>query len=467
MIKKILHSLPFRLLCILGCVICICFLLISNYFLPLSYTPVSYEESTEILTNPYCGFYTIYGYTLSDNSSNHIDLSYVPTDTGNSRRLVMIQINLKNFRNSSLSATALSQLNDILSAWTQTDKHLILRFLYDWDGNAQATEPEDIEIIFKHMEQTASIYNQYSSRIYMIHGLYTGNYGEMHHSYHQSADEIRQLAYRLSDLADPSIYLAVRTPTHWRTITGYTEPTDVIKSTGQKSLPERLSLFNDGMLASASDAGTYGDGERESELLFQNRLCQNVPNGGEVIIDNAYNDLSSAIKDLRTMHVSYLNRDYDPKVLNKWKNSTYDGQDIFRGCSGYDYIAAHLGYRYVLRSSEISFSPLRDKNAKLSLSIENTGFSNSYYPFSLTVKLIHRETKKTITLTTSKTSSYLRCGTTNTLTYSLNVRDYEPGDYDVYFLTADPASGEAIRYANDNMALTENGYLIGGLSLGK
>ena len=166
------------------------------------------------------------------------------------------------------------------------------------------------------------------------------------------------------------------------------------------------------------------------------------------------------------MHVSYLNKNYDPEVLNKWKNTTYEGQDIFHGCSGYDYIASHLGYRYVLRSSEVSFSQFRDKTATLSISIENTGFSNSYYPFALSVKLINRETKKSITLTSDKDSSYFRCGTTNTLTFSLNVRDYKPGIYDIYFLTTDTSSGESIRYANQ-MNMTKNGYRIGSLSLEK
>lgn len=464
--KKILTSLPFRLLCLLCTVVCICALLRSALSISLVYTPAAYGESRDILANPYCGFYKIYGYTLSDNSAARIiDPSSISRDTGNSRRLVMIQINLKNFQNSSLTNTALNQLENILSAWAQTDKHFILRFLYDWDGKAEDTEPEDMEIILQHMRQTASVYNKYADRIYIIQGLYTGNYGEMHHSHHESSEDMIRLASVLADVSDPSVYLAVRTPAHWRTITGCTEPADAA-SASAGSLARRLGLFNDGILSSVSDAGTYADGERESELLFQNRLCQNVPNGGEVIIDNPRNNLTETVKDLRTMHVSYLNEDYDPNVLNKWKNSTYEEQDIFEGCSGYDYIAAHLGYRYVLRSSEISFSESFSKTATLSLAIENTGFSNSYYPFRFTVTLINRDTKQSISLASDKDSSFLRCGTTNTIDFTLNVRDYAPGTYDIYFLTLDAASEEAIQYAN-TMTMTEDGYPIGSLSINK
>jgi len=376
----------------------------------------------------------------------------------------MLQINLRNFKDSSLTATALKQLDDILAAWAQTDKHFILRFLYDWDGNAEETEPENLDIITTHMEQTASVYNKYADRIYILQGLYIGNYGEMHHSSHQSAGEIMRLAQTLFGLADPSIYLAVRTPDYWRTITGISEPSDVPAEANGRSLPERISLFNDGMLASESDAGTYAKLNRETELLFQERLCQYVPNGGEVIIDNSYNNLPNAIRDLRTMHVSYLNYAYDPNVLNKWKNSMYSENDLFYGLSGYDYIAAHLGYRYVLRSTEMKFNDSYEKTAAYSLSVENTGFSNCYYPFELSITIMNKETKERIKLVNEKDSTFFRCGTTNTISFSLDIRDYEAGDYNIYFLTSDKTSGEAIQYAN-NMTLTADGYFVGSFTI--
>lgn len=45
-----------------------------------------------------------------------------------------------------------------------------------------------------------------------------------------------------------------------------------------------------------------------------------VPNGGEVVLDNKYNDIDNAAKDLASMHVSYLNNAHDLAVINKWKN---------------------------------------------------------------------------------------------------------------------------------------------------
>lgn len=105
------------------------------------------------------------------------------------------------------------------------------------------------------------------------------------------------------------------------------------------------------MLGTANDTGTYGDTPasadayrsawvREDELDFQNRLCNFVPNGGEVILDNPFNDFDHALSDLSRMHVSYLNSEHDLVVLDKWKNSVYhDEVSVFDGISGYDYIA--------------------------------------------------------------------------------------------------------------------------------
>ena len=219
-----------------------------------------------------------------------------------------------------LSSDALfTGFDSILGAWAGSNKQLILRFLYDWDGNASATEPSDIKIILKHMEQTASVYNKYADSIYILQGLYIGSYGEMHGSAHQDKNNIIRLARKLYNVSAPSIFLAVRTPAQLRAIT---EGTDGL-------VTERLGLFNDGILSSTSDCGTYAEGKREQELEFQDNLCLSVPNGGEAIIENPLNNINNAVKDLRKMHVSYLNSMYDASVLDKWKASEYNGDGIF------------------------------------------------------------------------------------------------------------------------------------------
>ncbi|MCM1304413.1 MAG: DUF4832 domain-containing protein [Lachnospiraceae bacterium] len=433
----------------------------------LTYTPVEYPESAEYLASPDVGFYQIFGYVLKKDEPGYTspeDVNNVPkpTDGQPSERLVQIQINLREFRDQELTDSALSQLDNVLSAWYDTDRTLILRFLYDWSGKAPETEPEDISIILQHMEQTASVYNSYADHILMLHGLFTGNNGEMHHTSYSSPEDIRLLASKLAETADPSIFLSVRTPNHWRTITE-TDSYEELTALSENPFLDRLGLFNDGMLGSANDTGTYTTLSREEELAFQNALCQTVPNGGEVIIDNPYNDLDNAIADLKLMHVSYLNSAHDGAVLNKWKETIYTGDDIFNGVTGYEYIRRHLGYRFVLRSTEIIRDYINGRFL-LRLGIENVGFSRSYRGFSFCLTLLDPDTGEMIPFIPDEDSSCLTSSEITYLDVPLEIGECSGHTYQLYWQTMDEIFDEAILYGND-LPLTEHGYLLGTLSI--
>lgn len=428
----------------------------------LTYTPAEYPESTEHLDNPYIGYYHLYGYILKDEVAyaSPADVPNIPKQgseqTG--ERLVLIQLNLCRFKDKELTDTALSQLDTILSAWCSTDCSLLLRFIYDWDGAALNTEPQNISLILKHMEQVASVYNRYAGHILTLQGLFTGNYGEMNNTNYGSAADMQQLASRLAETADSSIYLAVRTPDQWRSITGADSCAELAADSPYRN---RLGLYNDGMLGSETDTGTYIDRSRSEEIAFQDILCQTVPNGGEVIINNPYNDLDNAIADMQQMHISYINSTYDASVLDKWKQTPYTGNDIFNGVTGYDYIRDHLGYRFVLRSTEIIQDYIRGQ-VFLRIGIENIGFSKSYRDFSFRLTLLDLRTGETISVTTDETSSCLASGETTYLDIPLAVGDYPDSAYELYWQTTDDTSGEAIFYGND-LDLTEHGYLLGTL----
>ena len=158
----------------------------------------------------------------------------------------------------------MAQLDDILKAWSQSDAQILLRFLYDWDGIAKAKEPESLSTILTHMDQAAEIVNRYASSIYLMQGCFIGNWGEMHGSYFADSQSIQTLITHLHQVIAPSIYLSVRTPAQWRTITGlYDVPAKFPAFQEHPPIAGRLGLYNDGMLGSASDLGTYGDTPRK------------------------------------------------------------------------------------------------------------------------------------------------------------------------------------------------------------
>ena len=449
-------------------------LFFGNRSRPIAFTPEAFWESTAVLKNPYQGFYRIFGYTLSDDGQ-HVQTTAADPIREYDFALVLLEINLRNYRTGPISDSALAQLDDILKAWSQSDAQILLRFLYDWDGIAKAKEPESLSTILTHMDQAAEIVNRYASSIYLMQGCFIGNWGEMHGSYFADSQSIQTLITHLHQVIAPSIYLSVRTPAQWRTITGlYDVPAKFPAFQEHPPIAGRLGLYNDGMLGSASDLGTYGDtprkgisdpackGTREEELSFQNRLCQYVPNGGEVVFDTPYNVLPAAVQYLRTLHVSYLNADYDPVVLNKWSKSVWDREDAFSGCDGLTYVQPHLGYRYTARAFTLRKQGFLSPQLSFQLELENTGFGNTLKPFDGAFLLRNVQTGDTCRLPLAFDFRSLTSGQTKTLTASLPVRDLSKGTWQLFFSVTDPATGGQIALANTTL-VSENGVPLGQL----
>ena len=82
------------------------------------------------------------------------------------------------------------------------------------------------------------------------------------------------------------------------------------------------------------------------------------------------------------MHVSYLNSEHDPAVLDKWKAAAYkDKASVFNGLSGYDYIERHLGYRYVIQDTALDSSDFQIRLEMLVFlsAIENWIYSSPWF----------------------------------------------------------------------------------------
>lgn len=441
----------------------------------ISYQPGDYTPSSHQLNNPYQGWYHIYGYTLSDTELINVD-DVQKIIAKDKNQLVLLEINLRNYPNSEISPLGLSQLDSLLLAWKDAGRQMILRFLYDWNGKARETEPKDISIIKRHMEQTGEIVNKYAKNIYLLQGIYVGNCGEMNNSNYMSKENLRELATHLHSIIDPGIYLSVRTPEHYRIVSQSSQPISG-KDAFSGKIAARTGLFNDGMLGSESDLGTYGEkpfeisedfagkGTRSEEIAFQNELCDYVPNGGEVVLDNEYNDFANAVEDLKDMHVSYLDCGYDLHVLDKWRSDTYHGEDCFDGMDGYSYIGAHLGYRYAIRSSECSFDSFHNTKATLSVTMENSGFSVGYRPFLSTVTIVRESGSICDTISVDTDNRLWKSGETSTWTVPLDIRTYQDGNYQVYYRLFDPASSRNILLANES-PVQKYGYYVGSFTVG-
>ncbi len=443
----------------------------------VSYEPEAYIEINTHLSNPYQGWYHIYGYTISDSEPIPVDNILAVGQGEDTPRIALIQVNLRNYSHQEISEAGLEQLDRLFDAWGQTDKQLLVRFLYDWDGKAKETEPDTFELVKTHMTQVSDSVNRHKNGIYLLQGIFVGNCGEMNNSNYMSKEHMEELVNHLAAITDPDIFLSVRTPAHWRIVSRkYTPLEDTQAFDG--SVSSRLGLFNDGMLGSGNDLGTYGDkslslaedfrdkGTREEEIAFQNTLCKYVPNGGEAVIENPYNDFEAAIADLSQMHVSYLNCDYDRAVLDKWQNNLYTGEGCFEGVNGYDYIGEHLGYRYSFLDSDCSFDTWKDENAAFSLTIENSGFSVSYRKFDSLVTLVNQSDESLTKIPLDSDNRFWTPGESVTISCPVEIRTLTPGSYQVFYSLTDPVTDRMIQFAN-NMNPSVHGYPVGTLTIAK
>lgn len=460
-----------------------------THYITAQYTPKKQTEITGQLQRPDCGWYQLYSYYLRPNTDLTQDELYIEEtdEDGNSYDLSLLEFNLAEYRNTQIDTTGLKNIRQVFERFSHTNAKTIIRFLYDWEGFGKEKEPERREMIETHMKQLGPVLNRYKNSIFTTQGIFVGSWAEMHNSNFLSPKDMTCLLLTFADATDSSIFLAVRTPSHYRTVFEELEkhPKRYEKySTGKEELKKRLGLYNDGLLGSISDIGTYHEADiaadekeakkiRQQELSFQNKICQNVPNGGECVRVNPYNDGDNAIQDFAYMHISYLNRCYDEAVIEKWKTTRYKNADsIYDGVSIYEYITCHLGARMVLKESTISYRPFQKGDAKGTVTIENTGFSNLYHKNTFTLYLVNESTGQKTEIYCSENESpdlapvKWDSGKTITIPFSFSPFALQDGTYHLIACLTDNRN-RTVSFANDSDTDNNTAYELGSLTISR
>ena len=136
----------------------------------------TFEESPRFLQNPNRGFYRIYAFCITDQAVDYaaeIDRLYsVDDDT----TLALIEVNLMEYRNGDISQAGLENIDALFKALAGKDKQLIVRFLYDLEGNNLLTEPDSLDIILRHMEQLREVFHRGANSIFTLQGLFVGDW---------------------------------------------------------------------------------------------------------------------------------------------------------------------------------------------------------------------------------------------------------------------------------------------------
>ncbi len=366
----------------------------------IKWMPLPRSEKAEALYNPYCGLYSIYRFYADSDLMFPEEIEIEKVELEKNQQICLVEINLVHFNEKPISEEALCIIKRIFQYFSSKEKQMIVRFVYDWEGKGILNEPKDAIIIERHMEQLSFLLKEYGNSIYILQGLFIGSWGEMHNSRYLSERHMTRLAKQLYACSAENTQIALRCPSFWRMVFKTDQPLDA--STAYINIQKaRFALFNDGMMASETDFGTYGNilareatthsdkWVRQDELDFQNELCKYVTNGGEVINECPYNDIAPAIETLRKMRVSYLHCIYDEKVIDKWKACKSGiNNAVWKDKSGFDYIAAHLGYRFRIEDASVSLSSDKNGSLRILLKISNIGFSPCYHKFE--VKIVIR-----------------------------------------------------------------------------
>ena len=475
---KFYHSVVKLIVCY-GMAICVmiaCVFLFCSFNWKVEAESYSFTQSSRKIQNPNRGFYYIYKFWITDGETDYMQdvAKKYREDAGTS--LTLVEINLQNYREGEISDKGLANIEALFRALETIDKQFIVRFLYDWDGENETYEPESLDIILNHMKQLESVLRGHSRQIFAVQGLFIGNWGEMNGTKYVSPEELQSLTLQLEQVTETSTYLSVRTPSQWRNITGIVSPAP--QTLAGSSLGMRLGLFNDGILGNETDYGTYGTKDlpeigpftgwlRQDELAFQDNLCRLVPNGGEVIRNNPYNDFSNAVRDLSRMHITYLNEDYDKEVFAKWAKETVTEEGCFSGMDGYSYIERRLGYRLYI--DNVLLDPDDSgRNVSVDITLKNAGFAPIYKDTESKLLLYSEEKSELFTYDVLGNLSALAGGAEADVPLALHldipVKDLSRTRYTVYFLIKDIDSGKYIVLANEQMAELM-GYPVGTIEI--
>lgn len=336
------------------------------------------RESTKELNNPLCGWYQIHTFRVEEEP----DLEELRWCVEEKDRLALVIFHIGAYRSRSMDAPALSHMEAVLRFFQERKTDLILRVVYDNEGKGMEQEPGLFSRVLTHVEQIGGLLGRYQEQIYIFQGLFVGSWGEMHSSRYLSADKLIQIMEKLRSCLGKNVYLAVRRPVFYRMFFSSVEES------------RRMGLFDDGMFGSATHLGTFGADSknrvgweqawnRKEELCFEEELGQYAPIGGEAVLGENRQypyHLEETTALLKQMHISYLNRVHDRQVLDIWKKMTWEKKDAWKGCNGYDYIGAHLGYRFRVRETKVKFQKGCDDRsyADITVRIQNDGFSCCY-----------------------------------------------------------------------------------------
>ena len=379
----------------------------------------------------------------------------------------------------------LNCLNEVFKDLQKNNKTVIIRFAYDplYKGLEKHNGKEDfydtepsLDKILNHTIEICRIIKANTNVITAVEMGLFGPWGEMH-STKRAKETVDGITFgnivktmkKFNEcLGSYNVPVLVRRPEFFYCyLTGTNSSIPETTNTNISKL-YRFGMYNDGYLGSSGDSGTFKIG-RKNDIAFMDSFTNHTPYGGEMI--GNYGISEGKDYEFRNVHLSFLNIAWNTNIFS-WADgtsNTYTNGDVkitgtpkINGQRTFQYLLRHMGYRYTVTSSVLSYSD-DFSSFNVELKYKNFGFANLPYHRTKVLRLIFKnhdtgeETQIKLSnkfigaqSATSENGVVSEPEETELCFSAGDISNLEAGDYDVYLKVCDndTAGSYQIQFAN-------------------
>lgn len=352
---------------------------------------ITFTESDENIANPERGFLTHLEFS-SQKDLLPISQTTVESNYSYKRTLFFMIYYMENFMESPISEDYLNLIKANMECLRQGGAKVVLRFAYNrsFDNDAHPWDASQ-EIVHQHVAQLTPIFREYSDVIFCLEAGFVGTFGEWYYTdnfnYLPKTEEDyaprKELLDALLDAMPEDRMVCVRYPGAKLAMYGLTVADSLtIKTAHDGSDISRIAAHNDCFVSSTNDVGTYAHPDERKYIYSESRY---TILGGETCAVTAYCECKRTLPKVREHHLTYLNINYHPGVIAKWKE---------QGC--FEEIEKYMGYRLVMDRAFVSPQPEIGKKFRTVLKIRNVGYAAPMNPRDAELVLVSESGEKFI-----------------------------------------------------------------------
>jgi hypothetical protein len=329
----------------------------------MSYTSFVVDGSP--IVNPERGFYK---FRSTD------DIEAIANVRSQGYALARLYVRLDPFISSDIPESFLRHLSRSFAIARRVGIKIIIHMTYNngyIDNNIlENSKVATLAQILRHIAQIKPILQSNEDTILCEEAGYIGAWGEWHHSNTIADTDTTSRAAVLNAMLDAlpkSRMVLVRYPIDLYRIHGAPTTAEEAYSGTNRA---RVGFYNLAFATSADDWSTFTYWGVPGFTVAQNKnfIAANAKytaTGGESgSVSHPYSDCPASVADLKKMHYSYLDADFNAETYNLWKKE---------GC--YDDVAKLLGYRFQLVDARYTSVARAGSRFELNLRVANVGYA--------------------------------------------------------------------------------------------